>query len=228
MNLNDTHQTPDDAKPNNLPILTLALSKGRIFDETLPFLEKAGIFIEENKAQSRRLILQTSLPNLRILMLRASDVITYVEHGAADIGIAGFDILQEHTILHSFILQDLAIAKCRLSVATTNTFDYFNQVKQGSRLRVATKYIEQTQKHFADKGVHVDIIKLYGSMELAPVVGLADVIVDVVSSGNTLKQNDLREVEFIRNVSSYLIANKASYYNKFKQLYPMIELFKQA
>lgn len=205
-------------------MITLALSKGRIFDETLPFLQKAGVSATLEK-DSRKLIIPTNHANIRILLLRASDVPTYVEHGAADIGVAGFDILQEHDLTQLLCLINLKIAECRLSVATTLDFDYEKNIKQGSRLKVATKYVEQARSHFSNKGVHADITKLYGSMELAPLVGLADVIVDVVSSGNTLRENHLKEVEIIKPIASYLIANKASYHTKFAELKPLLEAF---
>ncbi len=206
------------------PMLTLALSKGRIFEQTLPLLAQANIVVDFDE-KSRRLILETSNPEIRILLLRASDVPTYVEHGAADIGVVGYDILLEHGQDICFTLMNLGIAQCRLSVASAQDFDYPNAVKKGSRLHVATKYAHQARQHFAAKGVHVDITKLYGSMELAPLSGLADVIVDVVSSGNTLRENHLKEVEVIRPISSYLIANKASYKTKFAQLDPILKAF---
>jgi ATP phosphoribosyltransferase len=205
-------------------MITLALSKGRIFDETLPFLQKAGIevFFEKN---SRKLVIPTNQEGVQIILLRASDVPTYVEHGAADIGVAGYDVLLEHDLDQLFCLINLQIAACRLSVAAKHDFDYEKNIQQGSRLQVATKYPEQAREHFSQKGVHVDIIKLYGSMELAPLVGLADVIVDVVSSGNTLRENHLKEVEVIHPIASYLIANKASYHTKFHKLSPILEAF---
>ena len=174
--------------------LTMALSKGRIFEETLPLLEAAGIQVSENPEQSRKLIIATSNPGLRLIIVRASDVPTYVEYGAADLGIAGKDVLIEHAAQHPGGLYqpiDLNIARCRLAVAVRKGFDYEAAVRQGARLRVATKYTQAAREHFAAKGVYVDLIKLYGSMELAPLVGLADAIVDLVSTGNTLKATRL-------------------------------------
>ncbi|MFQ6690363.1 ATP phosphoribosyltransferase, partial [Bordetella pertussis] len=174
--------------------LTLALSKGRIFEETMPLLAEAGIEVPENPESSRKLILPTSDPGLRLIIVRASDVPTYVQYGAADLGIAGKDVLIEHAAQQSGRLYqpiDLNIAKCRLCVAVRQDFDYQAAVHQGARLRVATKYVQSAREHFAAKGVHVDIIKLYGSMELAPLVGLADAIVDLVSTGGTLRANGL-------------------------------------
>tara|TARA_S200000501_G_C20852578_1_gene756327 strand:+ start:711 stop:1358 length:648 start_codon:yes stop_codon:yes gene_type:complete len=192
-------------------ILTLALSKGRILKETLPLLMKTGIKVFEDPEKSRKLIFETSDSNLSLIIVRASDVPTYVQYGAADIGIAGKDILIEHGGEGLYQPSDLRIAKCRLSVAVKKDFDYGNVVKHGSRLRVATKYLKIAKEHFASKGVHVDLIKLYGSMELAPIVGLSDAIVDLISSGNTIKANNLIEVEKIIDVSSHLIINRASF-----------------
>jgi len=182
--------------------LTLALSKGRIFEETLPLLAAAGVQVAEDPETSRKLILPTTDPNLRVIIVRASDVPTYVEYGAADFGVAGKDVLVEHGGSGLYQPIDLNIARCRMSVAVPAGFDYANAVRQGARLRVATKYVETAREHFAAKGVHVDLIKLYGSMELAPLVGLADAIVDLVSSGGTLKANNLVEVEEIMSISS--------------------------
>ncbi|ETD72688.1 ATP phosphoribosyltransferase [Pelistega indica] len=213
------------------PLITLALSKGRIFEDTVPLLEAAGIQVPENPESSRKLILATSNPYLRLLVVRASDVPTYVQYGAADIGIAGKDILYEHSKEHPGGLYqpiDLDIAKCRLSVAVRKGFDYEGAVKKGARLRVATKYVNVAREHFARKGVYVDIIKLYGSMELAPLVGLADAIVDVVSTGGTLRANDLVEVEDVWPVSSRLIVNQASLKTKGQYLQPLIDAFAKA
>ncbi|MBI3369383.1 MAG: ATP phosphoribosyltransferase [Burkholderiales bacterium] len=190
--------------------LTLALSKGRIFDDTLPLLAAAGVEVTEDAERSRKLILATSRPGLRVVLVRASDVPTYVEYGGADLGVAGHDILLEHGGARLYQPLDLKIARCRMSVATRADFDYAAAVKQGSRIRVATKYTQIARQHFADKGVHVDLIKLYGSMELAPLTGLADVIVDLVSTGSTLRANNLVEVEHILEVSSRLIVNQAA------------------
>lgn len=211
--------------------LTMALSKGRIFEETLPLLEAAGIQVAENPEQSRKLIIETSDPNLRLIIVRASDVPTYVEYGAADLGIAGKDVLIEHAANHPGGLYqpiDLNIAKCRLAVAVKNGFDYEAAVKQGARLRVATKYTEAAREHFAAKGVYVDLIKLYGSMELAPLVGLADAIVDLVSTGNTLKANNLIAVEDIMPISSRLVVNRAALKTRQPELQPILDAFERA
>jgi len=211
--------------------LTLALSKGRIFDETLPLLEEAGIKVLESPETSRKLILPTNNPDLRLIIVRATDVPTYVQYGAAHIGIAGKDVLYEHMEQHPGGLYqpvDLNIARCRLCVAVAEGFDYHSAVKQGSRLRIATKYTRAAREHFAGKGVYVDLIKLYGSMELAPLVGLADAIVDLVSSGGTLRANKLVEVEEIATISSRLIVNQAAMKNRGPQLQPLIDAFSRA
>jgi ATP phosphoribosyltransferase len=211
--------------------LTMALSKGRIFEETLPLLKAAGITVTEDPEKSRKLIIGTSDPYLRLIIVRASDVPTYVEYGAADLGIAGKDVLIEHAAQHPGGLYqpiDLNIAKCRLAVAVRNGFDYANAVKQGARLRVATKYTQAAREHFAAKGVYVDLIKLYGSMELAPLVGLADAIVDLVSTGNTLKANDLVAVEDIMPISSRLVVNRAALKTRHAQLQPLLDAFERA
>ena len=211
--------------------LTMALSKGRIFEETLPLLKAAGIQVAENPEQSRKLIIATSDPSLRLIIVRASDVPTYVEYGAADLGIAGKDVLLEHAAQNPGGLYqpiDLNIARCRLAVAVRKGFDYEAAVRQGARLRVATKYTQAAREHFAAKGVYVDLIKLYGSMELAPLVGLADAIVDLVSTGNTLKANDLVAVEDIMPISSRLIVNRAALKTRHTQLQPLLNAFEQA
>ncbi|MFA5487643.1 MAG: ATP phosphoribosyltransferase [Candidimonas sp.] len=216
-----------NAAPPKKP-LTLALSKGRIFDETLPLLAAAGIDVQDNPETSRKLILATSDPGLRIIIVRATDVPTYVQYGAADFGIAGKDVMHEHAATHPGGLYqplDLNIARCRLCVAVPEGYDYQAAVRQGSRLRVATKYVQAAREHFANKGVYVDIIKLYGSMELAPLVGLADAIVDLVSTGNTLKANRLVAVEDIADISSRLIVNQASLKTRSAQLQPLINAF---
>jgi ATP phosphoribosyltransferase len=216
---------------DNGPMLTLALSKGRIFEETVPLLTAAGITVQENPEQSRKLILPTSNPHLRLIIVRASDVPTYVQYGAADFGIAGQDVLIEHTAQYPDGLYqpiDLNIAKCRLAVAVRDGFDYQAAVRQGARLRVATKYWQTAREHFAAKGVHVDIIKLYGSMELAPLVGLSDAIVDLVSTGNTLRANNLVEVEAIMTISSRLIVNRAAMNIRACQLQPLLDAIKYA
>jgi ATP phosphoribosyltransferase len=205
--------------------ITLALSKGRIFEETLPLLAAAGIVPVENPESSRKLIIGTNREHVRLVIVRASDTPTYVQYGAADLGIAGKDTLIEHGGAGLYQPLDLKIAQCRMCVAVPRGFDYEAAVKQGSRLRVATKYITTAREHFAAKGVHVDLIKLYGSMELAPLVGLSDVIVDLVSSGGTLKANNLVEVEDIMPISSRLIVNQASLKMKRDLLQPVIDAF---
>lgn len=208
--------------------LVLALSKGRIFEDTVPLLEAAGIRVLEDPASSRKLILPTSDPGLRVIIVRASDVPTYVQHGAADFGVAGKDVLLEHGGEGLYQPVDLAIARCRMSVAVKAGFDYATAVRQGARLRVATKYVHSARQHFAAKGVHVDLIKLYGSMELAPLVGLSDAIVDLVSTGSTLRANDLVEVEKIMDISSRLVVNQAALKLKRERLQPIIEAFERA
>lgn len=208
--------------------LTLALSKGRIFEETLPLLEAAGIRVTEDPEKSRKLILATNDPDVRVIIVRASDVPTYVQYGAADFGVAGKDVLFEHGGAGLYQPIDLGIAKCRMSVAVSVGFDYATAVHQGARLRVATKYTEMARQHFASKGVHIDLIKLYGSMELAPLVGLSDVIVDLVSTGNTLKANNLVEVEQIMDISSRLVVNQAALKLKRERLQPILAAFERA
>ena len=203
-------------------LITLALSKGRIFDDTVPLLEAAGIPVDPAELESRKLILPTGDPLLRLVIVRASDVPTYVQYGAADIGVAGKDVLLEHGGEGLYQPIDLKIARCRLSVAAPRGFDYEQAVRRGARLRIATKYVECARRHFAAKGVHVDLIKLYGSMELAPLVGLADAIVDLVSTGSTLRANDLVEVEHIMPISARLIVNQASLKTKAARLQPLL------
>ncbi len=209
-------------------MITIALSKGRIFEETLPLLEAAGIIPLEAPESSRKLILSTNRPDVRLIIVRASDVPTYVQYGAADMGVAGKDVLNEHGGGGLYQLLDLNIARCRMMVAVRDDFDYDAAVRQGARLRVATKYLQTAREHFAAKGVHVDLIKLYGSMELAPLVGLSDAIVDVVSSGNTLKANHLKAVEEIAQISSRLIVNQASLKLKRATIQPMLDAFAKA
>jgi ATP phosphoribosyltransferase len=209
-------------------MITLALSKGRIFEETLPLLAAAGIEVLEDPEKSRKLILPTNRDDVRVVLVRATDVPTYVEHGGADLGVAGKDVLIEHGGDNLYQPLDLNIAKCRMSVAVRHDFDYEAAVRQGSRIRVATKYTTIARQHFADKGVHVDLIKLYGSMELAPLTGLADAIVDLVSTGSTLKANKLVEVEHIMDISSRLVVNQAALKLKREPLRAMIEAFKTA
>lgn len=212
----------------NTQQLTLALSKGRIFDETLPLLEAAGIRVTEDPETSRKLILATTNPNLRVIIVRASDVATYVQYGAADFGVAGKDVLIEHGGEGLYQPIDLNIAHCRMSVAVQAGFDYENAVRHGARLRVASKYVQIAREHFAAKGVHVDMIKLYGSMELAPLIGLSDAIVDLVSTGNTLRANNLVEVEHIMDISSRLVVNQAALKMKREALQPILQAFEAA
>ena len=209
-------------------MITIALSKGRIFEETLPLLKAAGIEVLDDPEKSRKLILPTNLPDVRMLIVRATDVPTYVQYGGADMGITGSDNLIEHGGAGLYQPLDLQIAKCRVSVAVRQDFDYQSAVKQGSRLRVATKYVAISREFFAAKGVHIDLIKLYGSMELAPLTGLADAIVDLVSTGATLKANHLVEVEHIMDISSCLVVNQAALKLKQAQLRPVIDAFARA
>jgi ATP phosphoribosyltransferase len=206
-------------------MLILALSKGRIFEETAPVLAKACIRPLEDPEQSRKLIIPTSNPEVQIIIVRASDVPTYVQFGAADFGVAGLDVLLEKGSDGLYIPIDLGIARCRMAVAVKNGFDYAAAVRQGSRLRVATKYVNCAREHFANKGVHIDTIHLYGSMELAPLVGLADAIVDLVSTGNTLRANNLIEVESIADISARLIVNQASFKRKRAQLQKILSIW---
>ena len=208
--------------------LILALSKGRIFEETMPLLEAAGITVLEDPETSRKLILPTNKPQVRVIIVRATDVPTYVQYGAADFGVAGKDVLQENGSTGLYQPIDLQIARCRLSVAVRKGFDYEKAIRQGARLRVASKYVQAAREHFAKKGIHVDIIKLYGSMELAPLVGLSDVIVDLVSTGNTLKANNLVEVEQIQEITTRLIVNQASLKLKRRMLQPILDAFMAA
>ena len=205
--------------------IKIALSKGRIFDETTPLLKAAGIVASEDPETSRKLIIGTSRPEINIIIVRASDVPTYVQYGAADLGIAGKDVLLEHGGTGLYQPLDLGIAKCKMMVAVQNGFDYEGAVRRGARLRVATKYLNTAREHFAAKGVHVDLIKLYGSMELAPLVGLADAIVDLVSSGNTLRANNLQAVEEIMPISARLIVNQAALKLKRQAIQPMLDAF---
>ncbi|MBC7416504.1 MAG: ATP phosphoribosyltransferase [Herminiimonas sp.] len=208
--------------------LTLALSKGRIFEETVPLLRAAGIEVTEDPETSRKLILETNDPQVRVIIIRASDVPTYVQYGAADIGVAGKDVLLEHGGEGLYQPIDLNIARCRMSVAVQNGFDYASAVRQGARLRVATKYLKTAREHFATKGVHVDLIKLYGSMELGPLVGLSDAIVDMVSTGSTLRANNLIEVEHIMEISARLVVNQAALKMKRARLQPILQAIEKA
>lgn len=211
-----------------MTMLTIALSKGRIFDETLPLLAAAGIVPGEDPQRSRRLILPTNRADVRIVLVRATDVPTYVQHGAADLGIAGKDVLTEHGGEGLYQPLDLGIARCRMMVAVRAGFDYHAAIRQGARIKVATKYVTTAREHFAAKGMHVDLIKLYGSMELAPLVGLADAIVDLVSTGSTLKANHLVAVEEIDSISARLVVNQAALKLKHAPLQPLIEAFENA
>jgi ATP phosphoribosyltransferase len=209
-------------------MITIALSKGRIFEETLPLLKAAGIEVLEDPEKSRKLILTTNQPDVRVLVVRATDVPTYVQYGGADMGITGKDTLLEHGGQGLYQPLDLQIAKCRISVAVRSDFDYKSAVRKGSRLTVATKFVAIAREFFAAKGVHVDLIKLYGSMELAPLVGMADAIVDVVSTGNTLKANHLVEVEHIMDISSRLVVNQAALKLKQAPMRHIIDAFESA
>jgi ATP phosphoribosyltransferase len=206
-------------------MITLALSKGRIFEETLPLLQAAGIEVLDDPEKSRKLILQTRDPQVRVVLVRASDVPTYVQYGGADLGVTGLDTLIEHGSQGLYQPLDLKIARCRVSVAVRSDFDYESAVRQGSRLKVATKYVSIAREFFAAKGVHVDLIKLYGSMELAPLTGLADAIVDLVSTGGTLKANNLVEVERIMEISSRLVVNQAALKLKRGEIRRIVDAF---
>jgi len=205
--------------------ITIALSKGRIFTETLPLLQAAGIRPAEDPESSRKLIIGTNRPDVSIIIVRASDVPTYVCYGAADLGVAGKDVLHEQGTEGVYQPLDLRIARCKMMVAVPADFDYVSAVRRGARLRVATKYLKTAREHFAAKGVHVDLIKLYGSMELAPLVGLADAIVDLVSTGSTLRANNLVAVEDIMPVSARLIVNQAALKLKGGAIQPLIDAF---
>ena len=208
--------------------ITIALSKGRIFDETLPLLAAAGIEVTEDPEKSRKLILPTTQPDVRVLLVRPSDVPTYVQWGGADLGVTGLDTMLEHGTAGLYLPLDLKIAACRMSVAARADFDYAHAVRQGARLKVATKFVAIARDFFAAKGVHVDLIKLYGSMELAPLTGLADAIVDIVSTGNTLKANHLVEVERIMDISARLVVNQAALKLKREPIRRIIDAFASA
>ena len=209
-------------------VLTLALAKGRILEEALPLLAAAGLAPAEDALATRKLILETRRAGLRLILVRAADVPTYVQYGAADLGVAGADLLAEHGGQGLYQPLDLGIARCRMAVAVPSGFDYAAAVKSGARLRVATKYIRTAREHFAAKGVHVDLIRLYGSMELAPLVGLADAIVDLVDTGRTLAANRLEVVEELMAVSSRLIVNPASMKLRREAIAPVIEAIRGA
>ena len=209
-------------------MISIALSKGRILEETMPLLARVGLRPKEDPERSRKLIIPTERRGVRLVVVRATDVPTYVGHGAAEIGIAGGDVLAEHGGAGLYQPLDLGIARCRMMVATRRGFDYRAAVQQGARLRVATKYVNLTREHFSGKGVHVDLIKLYGSMELAPLVGLAEAIVDVVSSGNTLRANGLVAVEEIDAISARLIVNQAALKLKHAELQGILDAVRAA
>jgi ATP phosphoribosyltransferase len=213
-------------------VITIALSKGRIFDDTLPLLAAGGVTVVGDADKTRELILPTSQADVRVVLVRASDVPTYVQNGGADLGVAGLDTLLEHFAQWGdgglYMPLDLRIARCRMSVATRSGFDYATAVRQGSRIRVATKFTHTASEHFAGKGVHVDLIKLYGSMELAPLTGLADAIVDLVSTGSTLKANHLVEVEKIMDISARLVVNPVAFKLKRDRLRPLLDALEAA
>ncbi len=209
-------------------MITMALSKGRIYQDTLPFLAAAGIYPLEDPEKSRKLMIETNRSDLRLVVIRATDVPTYVQYGAADIGVCGWDTLYEHGGNGFFIPVDLEIAKCRMSVAAPNGLDYDGLVQRGGRIRIATKFIKWARDYFAGQGVHVDLIKLYGSMELAPIAGLADAIVDIVATGSTLRANNMKEVRVIAPISSRLIVNQISMGLKHKELSAIIDNIRKA
>ena len=194
-------------------MLTIALSKGRILDQTLPLLEKAGLSVSKKELKSRKLILDTNLDDVKVIVIRASDVPVFVQHGAADLGIAGKDVLLEQGADGVFELLDLGISKCRLMVASKK-----NQNLNKSTLKVATKYVKSAKEYFFSEGQQVEVIKLTGAMELAPIVGLSDCIVDLVDTGNTLKANNLVPLDLIHNISSRLIVNSAAFNTKHSQI----------
>lgn len=209
-------------------MITLALSKGRIFEEVLPFFQAAGIEPLENPEHSRKLMIGTNRDDLRIVVLRATDVPTYVQYGAADMGVTGWDTLYEHGGNGLYVPVDLQIARCRMSVAAPKDFDWDANVRRGARLRVATKYLKWSRDYFSRQGMHVDLIKLYGSMELAPIAGLADAIVDLVSTGATLKANNMVELKTIAPISSRLIVNQSAMKLKRAELLPIINTIRDA
>ena len=213
---------------NVMGVTTIALSKGRIFEDTLPLLAAAGIVPLDDPEKSRKLIIVTNRADVRLVIVRASDVPTYVQYGAADLGVAGKDVLLEHTGGGLYQPLDLNIGKCNMMVAVREGFDYAAAVKRGARLNVATKFVQTAHEHFATKGMHVNLIKLYGSMELAPLTGLADAIVDLVSTGSTLRANHLVAVEQIMPISSRLIINRAALKLKRDAIQPLLEAFERA
>lgn len=210
------------------PTINIALSKGRILDDTLPLLARAGVEPLEDLNKSRKLVFDTSDPAVKLTIIRATDVPTYVQYGAADLGVAGKDVLMEYEGDGLYELLDLKIAQCRLMVAEPGDLARDDDPAKWTRLRIASKYVNITKRHFAAKGIQTEIIKLYGSMELAPLVGLSDRIVDLVSTGNTLKANGLVEVEHIADISSWLVANKASMKMKQATLKPLVARLAEA
>ncbi len=196
----------------------LALSKGRILDDTLPLLDRVGIRLTDDPAKSRKLIFDTTDPGLRVIIIRATDVPVFVENGAADLGVAGKDVLMEHGAAGVYEPLDLGIARCRLMVAAKK-----DAAPVAGRLRVATKFVKLTKQYYAEKGEQVDLIKLYGSMELAPLMGLADRIVDIVDTGKTLKENGLEPTELIATISARLIVNKGSFKMKHARIAGLVE-----
>lgn len=203
--------------------ITIALSKGRIFKETLPLLAAAGIVPQEDPETSRKLILDTNQPDVKLVIIRATDVPTYVQYGAADLGVAGKDVLMEHGGEGLYELVDLNIARCRLMTA-----GLVHPRPHRGRLRVATKFVNVTKRFFAERGQQVEVIKLYGSMELGPIVGLSDLIVDVVDTGNTLKANGLKPMDHIADITSRLVVNKAALKMKHERIQFMVEKMRQA
>ncbi|MDB4138297.1 ATP phosphoribosyltransferase [Methylophilaceae bacterium] len=209
-------------------MITIALSKGRIFTETMPMLNAAGIFCNDDPDESRKLVFGTNEKNIQLIIVRASDVPTYVEWGGADLGIAGKDVLDEYDGTGLYQPLDLGIGICKMMVAAKKDFNYQEKISKRVHLRVATKYPNAAKEFFGRKGIHIDLIKLYGSMELAPIVGLSDVIVDLVSSGKTLEANNLVATEEISDISSRLIVNKASLKINREILQPLIKKFSNA
>ncbi|HKK55910.1 ATP phosphoribosyltransferase [Marinobacter sp.] len=198
--------------------ITIALSKGRILDETLPLLREAGIELVDDVKKSRKLVFPTTDPDVRILVLRATDVPTYVQYGGADLGVTGKDVLMEHGAEGLYEPLDLNISRCRLMTAGIK-----GQPTPKGRIRVATKFVNLARRYYAAQGRQADIIKLYGAMELAPILHLADEIVDIVDTGNTLKANGLEERELIEHISSRLVVNRTSMKMKHRLLNPIIE-----
>jgi len=209
-------------KKNKKTMLTIALSKGRILEQTLPLLKKAGLEIANEELNSRKLILDTNLDDVKVIVIRATDVPVFVQHGAADMGIAGKDVLLEHGANGLFELLDLGIAKCKLMVAASDK----SKLEQNT-LKIATKYVNSAKRYFEAKGQQIEIIKLYGAMELAPKVGLAHCIVDLVDTGNTLKANGLVPLEHIEDISSRLVVNAASFKTKNAQIKTWVEGIEQ-